>query len=213
MVALLFLAVKNSNYLFENSNIKLFDFFQLATLRWIVRRKEIETRKLFLYLFLKNNNICAVLRCVVVLLVSISVRKNARSIIFEIDIWRFVFVAFRRGFNDIRAVPEEAGMINMNLIDWLFTLFFAEAAKEERCEWMPFCAPKQVMQMSFFDIFRYSFVSIIFRVLQRWFTTKMVTFVRSRCTRPKSTTMANSSMCERKTRSPFFSLKFSCLCV
>lgn len=38
-----------------------------------------------------------------------------------------VFVVFRKGFNNMRAVPEEV-----------------EAAKEERCEFRPFCAPHKV---------------------------------------------------------------------
>ncbi|KAG9510041.1 Dihydropyrimidine dehydrogenase [NADP(+)], partial [Fragariocoptes setiger] len=41
---------------------------------------------------------------------------------------RRVFVAFRRGFSDIRAVPEEVSL-----------------AIEEKCEFMPFVAPKQVL--------------------------------------------------------------------
>ena len=41
---------------------------------------------------------------------------------------RRVFVVFRRGFTNIRAVPEEM-----------------ELAKEERCEFMPFLAPKKVI--------------------------------------------------------------------
>jgi dihydropyrimidine dehydrogenase (NADP+) len=39
-----------------------------------------------------------------------------------------VTVVFRRGFSDFRAVPEEV-----------------ELVKEERCEFMPFCSPKQVV--------------------------------------------------------------------
>lgn len=38
-----------------------------------------------------------------------------------------VFVVFRKGFNNMRAVPEEV-----------------EAAKEERCEFMPFCSPYKI---------------------------------------------------------------------
>lgn len=38
-----------------------------------------------------------------------------------------VFVVFRKGFNNMRAVPEEV-----------------EAAKEERCEFMPFCSPHKI---------------------------------------------------------------------
>jgi len=38
-----------------------------------------------------------------------------------------VFVVFRKGFNDMRAVPEEV-----------------EVAKEERCEFMPFCSPFKI---------------------------------------------------------------------
>ena len=41
---------------------------------------------------------------------------------------RRVFVVFRKGFTNIRAVPEEM-----------------ELAKEERCEFMPFLAPRQVI--------------------------------------------------------------------
>ncbi len=40
-----------------------------------------------------------------------------------------VYVAFRRGVCDMRAVPEER-----------------ETAAEERCEWLPFCAPKSVVR-------------------------------------------------------------------
>jgi dihydropyrimidine dehydrogenase (NADP+) len=40
---------------------------------------------------------------------------------------RRVFVVFRRGFTNIRAVPEEV-----------------ELAKEEKCEFIPFMAPKKV---------------------------------------------------------------------
>lgn len=40
---------------------------------------------------------------------------------------RRVFVVFRKGFNNMRAVPEEI-----------------EVAKEERCEFMPFCSPYKV---------------------------------------------------------------------
>ncbi|CAF3796243.1 unnamed protein product [Rotaria sordida] len=39
-----------------------------------------------------------------------------------------VFVCFRKGFNQMRAVPEEA-----------------DVAAEERCEFIPFCSPKQVI--------------------------------------------------------------------
>jgi NADPH-dependent glutamate synthase beta subunit-like oxidoreductase/dihydroorotate dehydrogenase/Pyruvate/2-oxoacid:ferredoxin oxidoreductase delta subunit len=39
-----------------------------------------------------------------------------------------VFIALRRGMCDVRAVPEEA-----------------EVAKEERCEWLPFSSPKEVV--------------------------------------------------------------------
>ena len=39
-----------------------------------------------------------------------------------------VFVVFRKGFNNMRAVPEEV-----------------EVAKEEKCEFMPFCSPKKVI--------------------------------------------------------------------
>eukprot|EP00053_Salpingoeca_punica_P017020 m.162712 g.162712 ORF g.162712 m.162712 type:complete len:1037 (-) comp17096_c0_seq1:101-3211(-) len=39
-----------------------------------------------------------------------------------------VFVVFRRGFNNMRAVPEEV-----------------ELAKEERCEFMPFASPREVI--------------------------------------------------------------------
>lgn len=39
-----------------------------------------------------------------------------------------VYVVFRKGFNNIRAVPEEV-----------------EVAKEERCEFIPFCSPSQVL--------------------------------------------------------------------
>ena len=38
-----------------------------------------------------------------------------------------VFVVFRKGFNNMRAVPEEV-----------------EVAKEERCEFMPFCSPYKI---------------------------------------------------------------------
>ncbi|CAF4811449.1 unnamed protein product, partial [Rotaria magnacalcarata] len=38
-----------------------------------------------------------------------------------------VFVCFRKGFNQMRAVPEEV-----------------DVAMEERCEFLPFCSPKQV---------------------------------------------------------------------
>lgn len=38
-----------------------------------------------------------------------------------------VFVCFRKGFNQMRAVPEEA-----------------DVAAEERCEFLPFCSPRQV---------------------------------------------------------------------
>lgn len=38
-----------------------------------------------------------------------------------------VFVVFRKGFNNMRAVPEEV-----------------EVAKEERCEFMPFCSPSKI---------------------------------------------------------------------
>jgi len=41
---------------------------------------------------------------------------------------RRVFVAFRKGFNNVRAVPEEMGL-----------------AIEEKCEFMPFLAPKEVI--------------------------------------------------------------------
>ena len=41
---------------------------------------------------------------------------------------RRVFVAFRRGFTNIRAVPEEM-----------------ELAREERCEFLPFMSPKNVI--------------------------------------------------------------------
>ena len=41
---------------------------------------------------------------------------------------RRVFVVFRKGFTNIRAVPEEM-----------------ELAKEERCEFMPFLSPRQVI--------------------------------------------------------------------
>jgi dihydropyrimidine dehydrogenase (NADP+) len=40
-----------------------------------------------------------------------------------------VYVAFRRGVCDMRAVPEER-----------------ETAQEERCEWLPWCAPKLVVR-------------------------------------------------------------------
>jgi len=40
-----------------------------------------------------------------------------------------VFIVFRRGSSQIRAVPEEADL-----------------AKDERCEFVPFCLPKQVIQ-------------------------------------------------------------------
>lgn len=40
-----------------------------------------------------------------------------------------VFIVFRRGFNNIRAVPEEM-----------------EAAKEEKCEFLPFCSPHKVIK-------------------------------------------------------------------
>jgi dihydropyrimidine dehydrogenase (NADP+) len=40
-----------------------------------------------------------------------------------------VYVAFRRGVCDMRAVPEER-----------------ETAQEERCEWLPWCAPKTVVR-------------------------------------------------------------------
>ena len=39
-----------------------------------------------------------------------------------------VFVAFRRGFTNIRAVPEEM-----------------ELAREEKCEFLPFMSPKEVI--------------------------------------------------------------------
>jgi dihydropyrimidine dehydrogenase (NADP+) len=39
-----------------------------------------------------------------------------------------VFVVFRKGFNNMRAVPEEV-----------------QVAKEEKCEFMPFCAPSKVI--------------------------------------------------------------------
>lgn len=42
-----------------------------------------------------------------------------------------VFVVFRKGFNNMRAVPEEV-----------------EVAKEERCEFMPFCSPAKVIRNS-----------------------------------------------------------------
>lgn len=38
-----------------------------------------------------------------------------------------VYVVFRKGFNNMRAVPEEV-----------------EVAKEERCEFMPFCSPSKI---------------------------------------------------------------------
>jgi dihydropyrimidine dehydrogenase (NADP+) len=44
---------------------------------------------------------------------------------------RRVFVAFRKGFNNMRAVPEEV-----------------EIAKEERCEFMPFCSPVKINKNS-----------------------------------------------------------------
>ena len=40
---------------------------------------------------------------------------------------RKVFVVFRKGFSDMRAVPEEVDL-----------------AKDERCEFMPFMAPRKV---------------------------------------------------------------------
>jgi dihydropyrimidine dehydrogenase (NADP+) len=40
-----------------------------------------------------------------------------------------VFVTFRKGFNNMRAVPEEV-----------------EVAKEEKCEFMPFCSPHRVIK-------------------------------------------------------------------
>ena len=44
-----------------------------------------------------------------------------------------VFVVFRKGFNNMRAVPEEI-----------------EVAKDERCEFIPFCAPFKVNFIFFF---------------------------------------------------------------
>jgi dihydropyrimidine dehydrogenase (NADP+) len=41
---------------------------------------------------------------------------------------RRVFIVFRKGFTNIRAVPEEM-----------------EVARKERCEFIPFAAPKQVL--------------------------------------------------------------------
>lgn len=44
---------------------------------------------------------------------------------------RRVFIVFRKGFTNIRAVPEEM-----------------EVARKERCEFIPFAVPKQVWRLT-----------------------------------------------------------------
>ena len=70
-----------------------------------------------------------------------------------------VFVVFRKGFNNMRAVPEEVSqpvsLLSSKhslletwselILDFCFSLSKIEVAKEERCEFLPFCSPKKVI--------------------------------------------------------------------
>ena len=56
---------------------------------------------------------------------------------------RRVFVVFRKGFTNMRAVPEEVSRGREGERNYLIPLQ-VELAKEERCEFLPFLSPKQV---------------------------------------------------------------------